>query len=94
MDLPDDPLGMGPPERGVFDWLVPDAGEGAESRALPPGPLTGHPGAPPVRVLQFNCRWGAQVAGRLKGARRSGKAPASALSFPPSFRAPNLRGVL
>ena len=51
MDLPDDPLGMGPPERGDFDWLVPEAGEGAESRAHLPGPPAGHAGAPPVRDL-------------------------------------------
>ena len=77
MDLPDDPLGMGPPERGVFDWLVPDAGEGAESRVLPPGPLAGHPGAPPVRAPQFfkcrrafrrrgGCRARASLARRLR----------------------------
>lgn len=32
MDIQDDPLGLGPPERGNFDWLVPEAEDGAESR--------------------------------------------------------------
>ena len=32
MDIQDDPLGLGPPERGDFDWLVPEAEDGAESR--------------------------------------------------------------
>ena len=32
MDMQDDPLGLGPPGRGDFDWLVPEAEDGAESR--------------------------------------------------------------
>ena len=54
MDLPDDSLGLGPPDRSDFDWLVPEADDGAESRlpraASLPNP---NPACAQARTLDF-----------------------------------------